>query len=325
MSTAQPAAARPGAVRKPNAKAKFHFLHGDDEAQIELYKSAIIEQHLAADERQDNYAEFIAGSGAGSLARVLGDLTAELATVSLLPDAKRVVTLYGGSDFFDGGSRRGRTATKKKAGAAPAGKSASEILAHFIREELPHTVGVLIVIAVEDYERWKRIWTSNPVVQLAQQGNTLVAFREQGAQFAFFDALFARNTGEAIVQWRNWSERAKGAPKLYYSLASQLRLLIQAKTVSSNQAQARGLTREQFASQMMPRESDKSLYALQPEWRREKFMRAAGNFTFQELLSGYEKLSELQRYAIPLNSDRYVPDKDLLAELWIVEFTSRAS
>ena len=48
---------------------------------------------------------------------------------------------------------------------------------------------------------------------------------------------------------------------------------------------------------------------------------AAGGFTFNELLNGYEKLLNLQKFAIPTPTDPYVPDRELLAETWIIEFT----
>ena len=75
----------------------------------------------------------------------------------------------------------------------------------------------------------------------------------------------------------------------------------------------------------MPAEADKNLFALKPEFRREKLIRFAGNFSFGELLAAYEKLEALQKYAIPLPTDPWVPDRGLLAELWIAEFTAGGS
>jgi hypothetical protein len=71
----------------------------------------------------------------------------------------------------------------------------------------------------------------------------------------------------------------------------------------------------------MPRETEKNLFAIRPDFRREKLLKASSNFSFQELLSAYERLMPLQKFAIPLLSDPFVPDKPLLAELWILELT----
>ncbi|MCX7718453.1 MAG: hypothetical protein N2111_08645 [Candidatus Sumerlaeaceae bacterium] len=318
--TDKPASMRTPALPPVDPRQPFYFLHGDHEAAIERFKSAIVDAHLTPEQREENYREIVAPGTQPQLKRVLGELTAELATVSFLPDVKRVVTLYPVQDFYGTRKTASRASKIEKAGAG--GRSPSDDLAEFIERELPHLNGVLICIAVEDYEKWRRISPTNPVVALAQRRGVLVAFRETGPQFAFFDALFARDTGTAIALWRDWWEATGGAPKMFYALVSQMRLLIQAKTASGGYLQSRGVTRAQFAQDFMPAEADKNLFALQPEWRREKLMKAAANFSFAELLRAYEKLSDLQKYAIPLNSDPYVPDKSLLAELWITSFTA---
>jgi hypothetical protein len=312
---------RVAALPPVNPRQCFYFLHGDNEAAIERFKSAIVDAHLSPAQREENYREIIAPGTQPQLKRVLGEVTAELATASFLPDAKRVVTLYPVQDFYAGKKPSGsRSAKMEKTDGG--GRSPSEELADFIERDLPRLGGVLICIAVEDYEKWRRIAPSNPVVALAQRRGVLVAFRETAPQFAFFDALFARDTGAALALWREWWEATGGAPKMFFALAAQMRLLLQAKTVTGHYLQSRGVTRAQFMQDFMPAEADKNLFALQPEWRREKLIKAAANFSFAELLRAYEKLADLQKYAIPLNSDPYVPDKSLLAELWIAGFTS---
>lgn len=304
---------------------KFFFLQGDDEAGIENAKHAIVEAHLSQEEREENYREIIPSSSPPSLKRVLGDLLSELSTVSFLPDVSRVVTLYTVSDFFEAKAAKGKTSKAKAADNEAPKKTPSEHLAEFIRNELPKLPAVLIIIAVEDYEKWKKVAAANPVVEIARSLNTLRIFKEESPQFAFFDALFARQGQKALGLWREWLRRAPGSPKPYMQLASQMRLLLQAKTAASGQLQSRGITKQRFAQEFMPLEQDKSLFAQRPDWRQEKFTRAAGNFTFGELLGAYERLMTLQKFAIPLNSDPYVPDKALLAELWILELTGDTS
>lgn len=315
-------ASRQAGPPRINPKAQFHFIHGDNEAAIENYKREIVATHLSPQEREENYREVgIGGAQAPHLSKVLGELIGELSTVSFLPDSKRVVTLYPVQDFLESRSRAtGRKA--KSAAAAPPKKTASEHLASFIEKELSNLPAVLIAIVIEDHEKWKRVAMTNPVVQAAANRGTLVSFKEQSAQFAFFDALFARNTGDAVRLWREWLDQTAGAPKPYNQLAAQLRLLVQAKTASSGQLQQRGISREKFRDEFLPRDFDKNLFLLKPEFRQEKLVRAAGNFTFAELLTAYEELEQLQKFAIPLGSDPYVPDKQLLAEMWIVSFTA---
>jgi len=318
MSASRPVAKAPVIVDK---RQKFHFLHGDDEAAIENTKHAIVGAHLSQEEREENYREIIPSGSPPNLKKVLGDVLSELSTVSFLPDVVRVVTLYTVTDFFDARAAKTRSA-KAKAAEAENKKSPSEHLAEFLKNELPKLPAVLIIIAVEDYEKWKRVATANPVVELARNLGSLRAFREESPQFAFFDALFARQGQKAITLWREWLRRAPGSPKPYMQLAAQMRLLVQAKTgASGGQLQARGVTKQRYISEFMPLEQDKNLFALRPDWRQEKLTKAAANFSFGELLGAYEKLMTLQKFAIPLISDPYVPDKPLLAELWILELT----
>lgn len=313
---------RANALGRVDKKARFFFLHGDDEAAIERAKDQIVATHLSREEREDNYFEIVPTGNPPQLRRVLDDVLAELSTVSFLPDVTRMVTLYTVNDFFDGKSTSRRRTTKKKVEAeTPNKKTSSEHLAAFLERELPSLPAVLIVIALEDYEKFKRVSPSNPVVQYAQNRSAVYCFKEESPQFLFFDALFARQTTRALELWREWHRRSPGSPRPAMMLASQLRLLIQAKTAGSPTLQQRGVKRAQYASDFMPHEADKNLFALRPEFRREKLIRAASGFTFAELLDGYERLMEIQKFAIPTASDPYVPDRELLAETWILQFT----
>lgn len=301
---------------------KFYLLHGDDEVSLENAKDQIISTHLSRDERSENYREIVPSGSPPNLKKVLDDVLSELSTVSFLPDVVRVVTLYTVNDFFDAGKAPARGRGKKKTETAAPERSPSDYLAGFLKESLPTLPAVLIVIVLEDYEKWKKINTSNPVVAFAQSKSAIYHFKDDSPQFLFFDALFARQTERALQLWREWLRRIPGSPKPYMQLASQVRLLLEAKTAQSPQLQARGLTRDRFAKELMPAEADKNVFALKPAFRQEKLMRAAANFSFTELLSGYEKLMPLQKYAIPVATDRYVPDRALLGELWILEFAS---
>lgn len=308
------------AQRRALERAQFFFLHGDDLAKIESFKEEIVGSHLRTEEREENYTEYgILGGTPTQLRSVLGDVIAELSTVSFLPTAKRVVTLYNIQDFYEG---RGRPARKGR-GASKEAKAPSEILAEFIENELPNLPAVLIIIAPEDYEKRRRVLASDPVFASAKRQGTAYCFREVGPQFAFFDALFARNSGQAIRLWRDWQERVGGSPRPYYALISQLRLLIQAKMLASRIYERRGVQREEFVERMLPGDDELNVTRLMPEWRREKLMRASANFTLQELVAAYEKLEPLAKFAVPLATDPVVPDRQLQAELWILEFCAR--
>lgn len=306
---------------------KFYFLHGDDEAAIERAKDQVVSAHLSREEREENYFEIIPTGNPPQLKKVLDDVLSELSMVSFLPDITRVVTMYTVNDFFDGKSgkaKRGKGKKKAEADDSPK-KSSSDHMAAFLAAELPSLPAVLIVIVLEDYEKFKRVSTSNPVVQFAQNQSAVYGFKEDSPQFAFFDALFLRQTTRSLEIWREWQRRAPGSPRPYMLLASQLRLLIQAKTASAPVLQQRGVKKSEYGTDFMPHEMDKNLFALKPEFRRDKLTRAAGAFTFGELLGSYEKLLQLQKYAIPVSTDLYVPDRELMAETWIMDFTMRKS
>lgn len=310
-------------MARVDKKAKFFFLHGDDEAAIERAKDQIVAAHLSREEREENYFEIVPTGNPPKLKKVLDDVLSELSTVSFLPDVTRVVTMYTVSDFFEAKTGGRRRATKKKAEPEAGKRSHSDFLAEFLERDLPGLGAVLIVIAVEDYEKFKRVNSSNPVVQFANNRSAAYCFKEDSPQFLFFDALFARQTTRALELWREWHRRSPGSPRPAMLLASNLRLLIQAKTASNPVLAQRGVKKSEYAADFMPHERDKSLFAIRPEFRRDKLIRAAGAFSFSELLDGYEKLMELQKFAIPSASDLYVPDRELLAETWILDFTMR--
>lgn len=304
---------------------KFYLLHGDDEAAIERAKDQVVSAHLSREEREENYFEIVPTGNPPQLKRVMDDVLSELSQISFLPDITRVVTMYTVNDFFDGksgGAKRGRGKKKVDAVDTPK-KSSSDHMAAFLTAELPSLPAVLIIIVLEDYEKFKRISSSNPVVQFAQNQSAVYGFKEDSPQFSFFDALFSRQTTKSLEIWREWQRRAPGSPRPYMLLASQLRFLIQAKTAGAPVLQQRGVKKSEYGADFMPHEMDKNLFALKPEFRKDKFIRAANAFTFGELLAGYEKLLQLQKYAIPVSTDLYVPDRNLMAETWIMDFTMR--
>jgi len=308
------------AVRRALAKQQFFFLHGDDIAKIENFKEEIVAAHLQPEDREENYNEYgTLGGTPLSLRTALGDVIAELSTVSFLPTAKRVVVLYNVQDFYEGRGRSGKKSASSNKPTIPP----SEILAKFIEKDLPNLPAVLIIVAPEDYEKRRRVTTTDPVFQKAKDLGTLYCFREVGPQFAFFDALFERKADAAIRLWRAWLERAGGSPRPYYALISNLRLLIQAKMLSTEFYKRRGVSRADFVNKMLPADEDSNVTKLQPQWRREKFERASENFKLPELVEAYEKLETLAKFAVPLASDPVVPDRQLLSELWILEFCSR--
>jgi hypothetical protein len=306
-------------ARSSLAGSSFFLIHGDDLAKIENFKEQIVQAHLRPEERDENYSEYGTFGNRFSLNAALGDIIAELSTVSFLPDTRRVAVLYNPQELYEGRSAGGKAGRGK---SNKPGKSAIEAFAHFIETQLPSLQSVLIVIVEEDYEQYKRVAKQNPIYQFAQKRSAIYSFKEVGPQFAFFDALFARKAEEAIVHWRDWLSRVGGSPRPYIQLASQLRLLIQAKVVATKLYERRGVPRNVFENEMLPADPQYNIL-LAPDWRRDKLLKASAQFSLVELLDAYEKLETLQKYAIPLSTDASVPDRNLLSEIWILNFCAR--
>ncbi len=306
---------------------KFYFLYGENEPAMNEFKNDIVNGNLDVDQRDENYTE-LTPTSANGLKGVLADLESELTTYSLLPDAKRVVTLNTCRDFFTAGATTKRARTKKPAAKTPKGVSAaptpSEHLARLIENELlPKLAAVLIIIVKENSEKYDRVSKDNPVVKLATKLNAAYEFKAQNTQWLFLDALFDQNTAAALSLWRQWYKETGGAPKMYGTICSNLRLLIQAKVgTSSNILKAHGLTKDKLASDYFPNDSRNNVLKLASAFRRKKLERAAARFTLSHLLDSYERFSDLMKYAIPLSTDVYVPDRGLLAEYWIIRFTA---
>jgi DNA polymerase III delta subunit len=302
----------------PQLQNRFHLLAGDDEVAMELAKSLIVDHHLSPEMREENYREFLTTPGT-PLKRVLDDVMAELATVSFLPDAPRVVTLYTVSDLLEGKSKGAKS--KKSAAPAGAGKTtASEILTQFLENDLAHIHGVLILMMTEDPEKGKRLDYENPVVQYAAQKGFLTNFRDESPQFAFFDALFARDAEKAIPLWREWIQRAGSSNnRPYQMLISQFRLLIQAKILGARTYESRKLSRTAFEELCLPKEYDRTILRVQPESRRERLQQQASKFSYSQLNRATQRLMPLVKTFIPLSTDITVPNKSHLAEIWILE------
>lgn len=306
---------------------KFYFLHGENVVGMEQFKNDIVNANLRDYERDENYVEITPTTGAGALGRVVGELTNELSTFSLLPGVKRVVTLYTCSDFFSSGEPAGRkkvapAATKttkaKSAGTATPKPTASAHLAEFIEKELvPKLDAVLIIIVEEDGEKFRKAAPANPVMKLAANRSIVYEFKEPAIQWAFLDALYERRLPETLTLWRKWYEQTGGAPKIYWALASNMRLIIQAK-IAATGLRSRNITPEKFGNDYLPTEAKNNVMKAAP-FRKRKIESAAGRFTLGELITAYEKLGAIMKFAIPMSSDTYVPDRAVNAEYWLIE------
>ncbi|NLD62184.1 hypothetical protein GX645_07010 [Candidatus Sumerlaeota bacterium] len=319
---------------------KFYFLYGENEVAMEQFKRDIVSANVDSQNRDENYAEIIPKAGA-KLSSVMPDLLTELTTYSLIEDAQRVVTLYTCPDFFTSGdsstvARKGKSAkttkttksaTKSTSDAVAKSPSASQHLAEFIEMELlPKLNAVLIIFVLEDGEKFRKASPSNPVMKIATKRNVAYEFKEQNVQWLFLDALFERRTADALSLWRQWYEVTGGAPKMYWLICANLRLLIQAKIATSDAVlSARDLTRQKLGDDYFPADAKTNLLKLTAAFRRQKLERCAAKFSLKHLLDCYEKLRDLMKYAIPLSSDVYVPDKALLSEYWIIEFSGDMS
>jgi DNA polymerase III delta subunit len=306
------------ALKRPPSP-RFHLLHGDDEVAIEKAKTAIIDANLDPEMREENFREVLTNPGT-PLKRVMDDIMGELATVSFLPDSPRVVVVYTVSDLIDGGKAKTSKAKSAKAATESTARSSSEILAEFVEQDMPNLDAVLIMIAIEDPEKWKKLNFDNPLVQIAARIGTLKGFRDESPQFAFFDALFDRQQEKALRLWREWLQRSgSGNPRPYQMLSSQMRLLIQAKILAAGTYGSRGMSRAEFVETCLPPETDRSVARIQPEFRRDKLARQSQNFSFQELNRAYLRLLPIMKYIIPVSTDVTVPDKSILGEVWILD------
>ncbi len=296
---------------------EIYLLHGDNEARINDGKLALISKHLSPELRSHNYNEFspTAPRWAVSLASILADLISELSMPSLLPDAKRVVVVYNLSELYQKARKRTNSTNDKKK------NTSMQYLLDFLAGSFQHVPNVLILVAVEDQAKRRSLNKKSPLYALVKKNGIVQEMSDKPLAYRLTDALLTQNTSQCIKVFRQWfTSHEKARQSIFRTVLNNIHLLLQAKILNVKQTAL--ATDKQLKKTLFPKEFQGNILH-QHAYRRKKFQDAASLYSTTQLTYALKYLVRLNTALYPVQQDRYVPDVQVMFELFFLRLTTQ--
>ena len=297
-----------------------YLIYGEDEVRMLEEKGQLIARLLQAEYLAENLSELEPPLNRPlELKSCVGELLAELGTMSFFPESRRLVIVYNLHDFYSAGERAKpkKAPRKKKRGEtkAPA-LTPMQLLIRFLDRELASTGNAIIFHLVESFAKRRTLSKANPLYKLLTKKGRVIECKAPAANFQFTDALLARDPSATLTHFRKIVEAERGAYGIFNLLQRQVRFLIQAKLLS------KGGEPDAFADQFLPAVKGLNLTKEHPFVQR-KVMTAAHAFKLAELNKALRRLFELNLALYPTSEDVHVPDVKLQLELLLLELCGR--
>lgn len=278
-------------------KAPVFLLHGEDEAAMGLARTELIARLVPEELRAESVTEIAAAGTQPLRLRIcLADILDELSTASFFAEQRRVAVVV---DLLELTSKP----TKETMPAV-------DRLATFLRESLAEIGNAVIFTVREDSDRWKAVQKSGPLYKAISEVGEVRHFPVENLNFAFQDAVLARDLGACLDIIDRRLEHARAADQLgvlrsqFGVLARVTRLLLQAKLL----ARDRGLDPASLPE-------DKRLNLLkQHAFVQKKITAAAKRFRAPDLIVLRDELRRANRHFAPSLEDTHVADQRLLIE-----------
>jgi hypothetical protein len=189
-----------------------------------------------------------------------------------------------------------------------------------IRDLLDATPNALILLAVEDDAKNRRVNDKSPLFQALSDLGAVRQFSAKSYRFELSDAIVARSLPmamEVVTAWRREDSRA--AIPIFRTLLDDVRLLIQAFI---HQRESRRITREaDYATLLFPPDLRPNLQTIH-DFRRRKYLSGIHAYALPPLLEALEGLLEIQKALYPTGDELYVPDVDYLTDVWLAKLLS---
>jgi DNA polymerase III delta subunit len=255
-------------------------------------KTEIIADLVAEEVRAENVSEYAAsGNQPLRLMRCLADILDELATPSFFPEHRRVVVVQ---DLHELTAK----ATKETAPLA-------ERLAAFLRDSLAEIGNAAIFVVREESDRWKRV-----LFKAIEGVGEVRHFPAENLNFAFQDALLARDVGEAMRIIDRRLEQARATDQL----AVLRSMFAETSRITRLLLQAKALRRGQGADPAVFPDEKRLNLLMQHAFVQKKVRAAAGRFRTPALIALRRELQRASRHFAPSLDDVYVADQRLLLE-----------
>lgn len=296
---------------------QIYLLHGDNEARINDAKRALIAQHLSPEQRAHNYSEFapIAPRWSVSLDSIMADLISELAMASFLPEAKRVVVVYNLAELYQK-SRKASDVTKSTRKT-----ESMRYFLDFLAGPFRHEANVLIFVTVEDHPKRRTLNKKSLLYALVKKSGIVQEMSEKRLAYRLSDALLRQDTSACIRIFRQWfPSYDKARQDIFRCVLDTVHLLVQAKILNAKQAALKTDTR--LSTTLFPKEFTKNILQQHP-YRRKKFQDAASPYSTSQLTYALKYLLRLNAALYPVQQDRYVPDHQLMFEVFFLCFTTQ--
>ncbi len=212
------------ARREPN----LHLIHGNDAEAVANARYELQTRLLPGGEADGEITDIRPpGNQPLKLEKAFSLIVGELSTVSLIPDAKRVVVVWQLHDFRD--DRRGSARAAKKAKKTAKSDMTAELESYVVRSLL-NSEHSLIFVFDEDDEKGRRVSKTSAIYQMVRKHGAIQEFSEKRIDWQLDDALLNGNLDEAVRLIREWTDRGGNAPfRLVTTLNTFLQLLLQAR------------------------------------------------------------------------------------------------
>jgi hypothetical protein len=297
-------------------KCPVYLFYGSHADAILKARDSVLNATLDPATRNENLTEYYptAISDTLKLADCFGEIAGDLATMSFMPDAAKVVVVTNPVELF-GESRR--AAAKKKPGKTSAGaKSGGQPLdgiCDWIERVLPETGHVLMLLAFEDESSAREVDTKGALILSVQKVGYAKGYADsQKAFFRIEEAIAQKNLDPALNAVRDLWKPGKGDMSVYNSVQRCLRYLLQA-----NIARERKALRDPTAQALyFPADPKANLFKAH-EAVRKKYLNAP-IYRTPDLLEAYRQLLDVYRAMRPRPDDLYVPDAQGLLEQMLV-------
>jgi hypothetical protein len=288
------------------------LLHGNDEVRIAERRLELLSTWLPREARSENFSEYYPTGNRSTVAlsAIMSDVMGDLSLMPFPPAPSRVVVIHNLDELF----ARRESGSQGKKESRRRGKNAEQRFVDFLKSQLPATNNIVLFIAVEDYERNKKINPRSGIYRLAASAGVVEQYEEKPMAWEFNDAFIARETGRCIQAFRAWFGAVKQAQPIFFNLARQIEMLTQARLLERLERTESGEKLEYY----FPREMTVNM-RLESDARRRLFMERAQNFSFSELIAAMERLLKLNTFVFPTREDPYVPDIQVLLEGFIVD------
>ena len=301
---------------------QVYLVCGTDEVKIHKERARLIADFVPREHRAGNLTEIEPpGNRPLLLRQIAADLMAELATPSFVPDPHRVVAVEQLADLLgspESGSETDASAPGRKPKTKqPGGADLLKAFCRFLENDLRQIPNILILSAIEEPEKRRRIRTNSRLYQTIKTVGRILQFNQPAIIFRFLDAFGNRDLAGALRALPELLAEDEGAGSVFRMLIRQVRFLIQAKLLEHSRI-ARKDEADQFAAKYFPPEKGLNLM-LEHSYVFDKTRQAAGRWSLAELNGILARLERLIKVAYPSSADVYVPDIDVELEYLILD------